>query len=66
MAHGRAVHRANEGIQTGESGERLLRCGRSLNSAKQCGLFKVWIIAVAGLEDDDLHILKERVPVLAA
>ena len=41
-------------------------CGRSQSCAAQYGLFKVWIIAVAGIEDNDLHIQKERVSVLTA
>ena len=66
VAHGRAVHRTGKGLQTGKAGERLLRCGRSLNVAEQWALLKAWIIAVAGLEDNDLHVQKELVPVFAA
>ena len=66
VAHGRAVHRTNKGLQAGKAGERLLRCGHSPNVAERWALFKVWIIVVAGLENNDLHILQERVHVLAS
>lgn len=33
---------------------------------KQCRLFKAWIIVVAGVEDNDLHIQEEHIPVLTA
>ena len=66
VAHGGVVHRTNKGLQAGKTGDRLLRCGRSPNVAERWALFKVWIISVAGLEDNDLHVQKERIPVFAA
>lgn len=63
MAHGRAVHRTDKGLQAGKSGECLLKDRNSPNYVKY--LEKEYP-PLHAFEDKSLHILQDRVPVLAA